>query len=80
MSAIANLSATVAADQSTRVSSYKPVKPELPSDNADPTAVVPPLPPGSVVEKFAMKGDFWTSLGVVAILGAIAVALAYRRR
>jgi hypothetical protein len=77
MSTIANLSATVAADQSTRVSSYKPIKPELPSDNADPTAAVPPLPPGSVVEKFADRGYVWT---VIAILGAIAVALAYRRR
>jgi len=70
-------SATVAADQSTRVSSYKPIKPELPTDNADPTATVPPLPPGSIVEKFTDRGYVWT---VVAIFGAIAVALAYRRR
>ena len=77
MSAVAKLSASVAADQSTRVSSYKPLKPELPSDNADPTAAVPPLPPGSVVEKFADREYAWT---VVAILGAIAIALAYRRR
>lgn len=77
MSTIANLSATVAADQSTRVSSYKPIKPEMPSDNADPTANIPPPPPGSIVEKFAVKGDFWP---VIAILGAIAIALAYRRR
>jgi hypothetical protein len=70
-------SAMVAADQSTRVSSYKPVKPEMPSDNADPTAAIPPLPPGTVVEKFADIGYAWT---VVAILGAIAVALVYRRR
>lgn len=67
----------VAADQSTRVSSYKTVKPEMPSDNADPTAVIPPLPPGSVVEKFTDKGNVWI---VIAILGAIAIALAYRRR
>jgi hypothetical protein len=77
MSAVAKLSASLAADQSTRVSSYKPLKPELPSDGADPTATVPPLPSGSVVEKFADRGYVWT---VVAILGAIAVALAYRRR
>lgn len=70
-------SAMVAADQSTRVSSYKPVKPEMPRDNADPTADIPPLPPGSVVEKFTDRGYAWT---VVAILGAIAVALIYRRR
>ena len=70
-------SAMVAADQSTRVSSYKPVKPEMPSDNADPTAAIPPLPPGTVVEKFANGGYTWT---VIGILGAIVVALAYRRR
>jgi len=70
-------SAMVAAEQSTRVSSYKPVKPDMPSDNADPTAAIPPMPKGAVIEKFADRGYSWT---VIVILGAIAIALAYRRR
>jgi hypothetical protein len=77
--ATAASSASAAADQSNRVGSYKAPKPELPSDRVDPTAYVPPLPPGTVVEKFEGQ-DTFTAIGVVLILGALAYAVSRRRR
>jgi hypothetical protein len=65
-----------AADQSTRVSQYSFEKPEIPTDHVDPTVAAPPPPSGSVKEHFASTN----SVGVVIILGLLAVAILYRRR
>ena len=76
---MAEASSSRAAEQSDRISQYSVKKPDIPTDRADPTAAVPPLPPGSIKEHFASTNTV-NSVGVVIILGLLAAAILYRRR
>ena len=84
---MAGLSASWNSDTSKKVGSYNVKKPELQTDHACVGCASPPPPPGtepvripagSVIEAFC--DNEWNTVGVLFVIGALIVALRYRRR
>lgn len=84
---MAGLSASWNSDTNKKVGSYNVKKPEVSTDHGCVDCASPPPPPGtapvpipagSVIEPFC--DNEWNTVGVLFIIGALIVALSYRRR
>lgn len=65
--------------QADRLRNYQDPTPEIPRDNVDPTAPIPPLPIGSMVERFFVPGTTTHHWPLILMCGLFAAVVLYRR-